>query len=364
MKLKAWIVLPFLATFAACSGGGGGGAVPPAGSLDSQLNKGKELAKLGNAQIHEGYIELLSRVNPNIEGQIKTPAGKKRLVDSLLEQELLFTESMKRGVDKMPEVQEKAALYTRVIYGQALIDSEINKKSQEYYNQNKDKEFARVKLAHILVRPKPPTPAKPPKPGEAPKPVDNSANEAEALKTAQAAKAKLASGAKWGDVVVEYSMDVATKSKNGDLGYISKNDRRAGRLEWDEIIDKAFTMKIGEISEPIKAKDGYHIITVEETASVAPYEEVANSIKFKMRAQVKNEILASLTKGAKTEYTDQELGAAGPAAMSPGQGISVMPQGAPAAAPGAQGPEISATVAPKPPAPAPAPAKPPKPAPH
>ncbi len=322
MKLRIFLFRSLALILGACGKGG----APSTGSLDSQLDKGKGLAKLGGAEIHEGYLELLSRVNPNIEGQIKTPAGKKRLVDSLLEQELLYEESIKQGVDDLPQVQEKAALYTRVIYGQALVDEEINKRSKEYYNQNKDKEFSRVKIAHILVRPKPPAaPAKGAKPPTTP--PDKSGNEAEALTKAQEAKAKLASGAKWDEVVVEYSMDVATKSKGGELGYVSRGDRRAARLDWNEMIDKAFTMKVGEVSDPIKAKDGYHIITLQEEASVAPYEEVGNSIKFKLRAQVKNEIQANLTKGAKTEYLDPDLGSAG---ASPGvpPGLNLMPQGA------------------------------------
>ncbi len=301
MKAKIFTLLCLGAlSLAACGRSGSSGS----GTLDKTLNGGKEIASLSSAEVHEGYLELLQRVNPNIEGQIKTPAGKKRLVDSLLEQELLYQESLKRGVDRLPQVQEKAALYQRVIYGQALVDEEINKKSKDYYDTNKDKEFSRVKVAHILVRPKPP---EVPKGGKTPPPKDNTANEAAALKRAQEAKAKLASGSAWDEIVMTYSDDVATKSKGGELGYISRGDRRIGRLDWNELVEQAFSMKIGETSDPIKAKDGYHIITVQELPSIAPYEEVQNSIKFKLRSQVKNEVLAGLTKGQKTEYKDPEL---------------------------------------------------------
>lgn len=321
MTRKSLFFLPLIFALAACHGSGG--ASPE--TLDNKLKSGKELAELGDVEVHEGYVELIGRINPNVEAQLKTPAGKKRLVDSLLEQEILYKESIRRGIPALPEVQEKAALYQRVIFGQALIDEEINKKATEYYGQNKDKEFSRVKVAHILIRPTPPTPQKPEKGAKTP--PDNAANDAAALKKAQEAKAKLSSGSPWADVVMEYSMDIATKSKGGELGYLTRTDRRGTRLDWNELIDKAFTMKVGEISDPIKAKDGYHIITLQEEATIAPFEEVQNTIKFKLRTQVKNEILTGLTKGAKTEYKDQEIIALEAQPSIPSFGLPGSPEG-------------------------------------
>jgi len=317
MKIKALFATTLLSlAFVACGKSGGSSG---ASALSSQIGKGKELASLGDAEVHEGYIELLARVNPNIEGQLKTPAGKKRLVDSLLEQELLFQESKKRGLDNQPQVQEKAALYQRVIYAQALLDDEVEKKSKSYYDENKDKEFARVEVAHVLIRIAPPKPTI----GKDGKPQipDNKAAEDEALKKAKEVKAKLDAGAPWQEVVDAYSDDKATKAKGGDLGPISKGDRRVSRLDWNELVEAAFKMKVGEVSEPIKAKDGYHIIKVTKESSVAPFEEVQNSIKFRLRSQVKNELLSSLTKGKATEYQDADLKAAAqapaPAALNP-----------------------------------------------
>lgn len=322
MKKSFFIPLSLIAlTLASCGHSGGS---MNATALNDQINKGKDLASLGDAKVHEGYLELLARVNPNIEGQLKTPAGKKRLVDSLLEQELLFTEGQKRGIDKLPQVQEKAALYQRVIFAQAILDDEVEKKSKEYYGANKDKEFARVEAAHILIRIAPP----PPVMGKDGKPIGTPPNmealDAEALKKAKEAKAKLDAGTPWQEVVDTYSDDKATKAKGGEIGQLSRGDRRVSRLDWNALVEAAFKMKAGEVSEPIKAKDGYHIVKLLKEATVAPFEEVANSIKFKLRSQVKNELLASLTKGKATDYKDEELKnasqAPAPGAMNPAMG--------------------------------------------
>ncbi len=355
MKARNLALSSLLAlTLGACGTHSGGVG---SGSLEKDLTKGKVLAELGPVDINEGYLEVLSRVNPNISAQIKTPAGKKRLIDSLLEQELLYKESVSEGIPNKPDVQEKAALYARVIFAQAVLDDAVEKKSKEYYDQNKEKEFSRVRVAHILFRTTP-TPPPPPAPGEKPKPQtpeDPKALEAEALKKAQEAEGKLKGGTAWEAVVTEYSDDRGTKTRGGEIGLISREDRRADRLGWNELIDKAFTMKAGDVSDPILAKDGYHIIKVLEAAQVAPYEEVQNTIKFKLRSQVKNELMANLTKGKTTDYKDESLkslsappapGMPGTEGQAPTMQIEAKPAPAAAAAPAAPPAAAPAALAP------------------
>jgi len=80
-RILPLLTLSLLAV-SAC-GSGGGGSVDPS-TLETKLNSGKALAELGHAEIHEGYVDLVQQVNPNLEAQIKSAPGKKRLVDSLL----------------------------------------------------------------------------------------------------------------------------------------------------------------------------------------------------------------------------------------------------------------------------------------
>ncbi|HCU23815.1 MAG TPA: hypothetical protein DF383_02265 [Deltaproteobacteria bacterium] len=340
MKVHA-VLLCSLLTFS-ISACGSKSSSPSAASLEKDLKKGKSLASLGPVEINEGYLEVLSRANPNVAAQLKNPAGKKRLVDNLLEQELLYRESVNRGIPNKPEVQEKAALYERVIFAQAVLDDAVDKKAKEYYDQNKDKEFARVKVAQILIKTTPP----PPKPGQKPETkVDNKALEEAALKKAQEAKSKLDAGAAWDAVVTEYSEDISSKNRGGELGLLSRNDRRAERLGWNEMIEKVFTMQVGQVSDPILAKDGYHVVKILEATQIAPYEEVQNTIKFKLRSQVKNELMTKLTGGKPTEYKDESLKAASnpPAVTLPGMPPQTMPSG--------PGPRITPERGPVPPIP-------------
>lgn len=295
------LILPLI-FLAACTSGSSGKA-PGANNanntdLESKLKSGKKLASQDGVEVYEGYLELLETINPNIQSQMKSAVGKKRLVDNLLEQELLYRESLKKGIQNKPKYREKAALYERVIIAQGLLEEEIDEKAKTYYDENKEKEFSQVEVAHILIR------TRKPMPGKA---DDKGVSDEEALAKAKEAKTKLDNGVAWEEVVKEYSDDRLTQSRGGSLGKLNRDDRRAARLGWEVLIDQAFKMKTGDVSEPLKAKDGYHIIKVTEAAGVAPYEEVEARIKFKLRGPVKKEVLSELGGDEKITYFEEDL---------------------------------------------------------
>ena len=68
--------------------------------------------------------------------------------------------------------------------------------------------------------------------------------------------ARLKSGSDFGELAQEFSTDTGSGAKGGDLGWFGKGAMVA------EFENAAFSMKIGEISEPIKSQFGYHIIQV------------------------------------------------------------------------------------------------------
>jgi parvulin-like peptidyl-prolyl isomerase len=75
----------------------------------------------------------------------------------------------------------------------------------------------------------------------------------------QAAKdalARLKKGESWDALAKELSKDTGNKDAGGDLGWFNKSKMVK------EFSDVAFTMKVGEISNPVKTSFGYHIIQV------------------------------------------------------------------------------------------------------
>ncbi|MGA7192370.1 MAG: peptidylprolyl isomerase [Anaerolineales bacterium] len=74
--------------------------------------------------------------------------------------------------------------------------------------------------------------------------------------TANTVRQRLLNGEDFAKVAAEVSMDGATKDKGGDLGWFARG------TESPEIENAAFTMKIGDISSPIKSQSLYYIIQV------------------------------------------------------------------------------------------------------
>jgi parvulin-like peptidyl-prolyl isomerase len=74
--------------------------------------------------------------------------------------------------------------------------------------------------------------------------------------TAKTVRDRLVSGEDFAKVAAEVSTDTGTKAKGGDLGWFGK-----GAMV-PEFEAAAFSLKVGEISQPVKSQFGYHIIQV------------------------------------------------------------------------------------------------------
>jgi len=74
--------------------------------------------------------------------------------------------------------------------------------------------------------------------------------------TAKDISAQLAAGADFASLAAKYSIDTGSKDKGGDLGWFPRGKMIA------EFEKTAFSLKVGEISQPIKSTYGYHIIQV------------------------------------------------------------------------------------------------------
>jgi len=152
---------------------------------------------------------------------------------------------------------------------------------QKYFDDHKSQYQtpARVKVAHILISPKPGKDGKP----------DDAAAKAKAEDILKQVK----SGGNFADLAKKNSDDPGSAQNGGELGWISPKQTVP---EFDQ---KAFSMKPGEISDLVHTSFGYHIIKVEDTqtAHQQSLDEVKSQIEDLVKAQKRSD--------AVNKYTDQ-----------------------------------------------------------
>lgn len=288
----------------------------------SDTKPGKELLTINGTTITDGNLEFLGSINPRIKAQLASPMGRKQIIDNIIEQELFYQAAQKKGLDHDPAVKDKVDLYRRVIIAQSYVEKQMENDAQKFYDDHKS-DFEKLRLSHILIKTKGATPP----PANLPKgikpPVDNTGHSAgEALALANEVKARLDKKEDFATVAKDTSEDTVTKANGGDLGEVSKTEQRLVRRGYEPLIEKAFSMKVGEVSDPIKTQDGYHIIVVTRGIEVEPFESAKQGIMFKQREEIRNRLLTELKKEAKISYAD--------ASLNPQEGAAPTPTAPPA----------------------------------
>ena len=147
------------------------------------------------------------------------------------------------------------------------------KEIKKYFDEHKD-EFTHakeVKASHILIK------------------VDKNKKDEEAKKEIEKI-AKEVKPENFTEMAKKYS-EGPSKTNGGDLGYFTRN-----RMV-KEFSDVAFSLKVNEISKPVKTKFGYHLIMVTgiKEAHSDKYEDVKTKIAERLlKEKKKKEVLAKL----------------------------------------------------------------------
>jgi peptidyl-prolyl cis-trans isomerase C len=159
--------------------------------------------------------------------------------------------------------------------------------AQDFYAKNERfyTEKAGIRASHVLIKlPENATPE----------------DDAKAMEKVKLAQERIKKGEDFDKIATEMSEGPAA-NKGGDLGFFSQ-----GRMV-KEFEDVAFKMKVGEISDPVKTRFGYHIIKLTDRREdrKKPFEEVKDqivkSLQNKKFFTERRKLLADLEKAAKIE---------------------------------------------------------------
>ncbi len=248
---------------------------------------------------------------------------KNEVLESLINRELLFQESKKKGVqvkseavsDQLKNIQQRypnkdefkkllndmglteSDLQAQIEHGMAiqkLIDEEVadkikisDEETKSYYDANPQlfQQPEQVKASHILIK------------------VDANATDAqkaEARKKIKEVQQKVQKGEDFATLAKTYS-EGPSGPRGGDLGYF----RRGQMVKPFEAA--AFSLKPNETSDIVETRFGYHLIKVvgKKPAKKMTYAEVKDRLNDRLKKQKMasetNAYIENLRKGAKIE---------------------------------------------------------------
>lgn len=114
---------------------------------------------------------------------------------------------------------------------------------------------------------------------------------------------KLNRGGDFAELAKEFSKDPGSKGNGGLLGFFSR-----GQMV-PQFEDAAFSLKAGEVSEPVQSRFGWHLILVEEKREkpLPKFDEVKDTILYQMIYEKAQRVIQQLRAEAKIEYLDEEI---------------------------------------------------------
>jgi peptidyl-prolyl cis-trans isomerase C len=267
------IRIPYLLAAAAASLCIGHSTAMAEGSPDDVLVE-NSMAKLTRGD----YEADLLRVPPDLRPAFASdPKRLTLLLNSMLIAKTLAAEARAAGVDREPEVARMLALETDRALAQVQIrrieeaaGAEFDAKTEtmlvkarEDYAVQKDRYRGseEVQASHILFS------------------TETSSPEA-ALARANETRAKLLAGADFATLAKEISDDPSAKTNLGELGWFG-----SGKMD-PAFTKAAFEVKnVGDISEPVQSRFGYHLIRLEgrRPARQLSFDEVKEKIMADLR---------------------------------------------------------------------------------
>jgi parvulin-like peptidyl-prolyl isomerase len=225
-------------------------------------------------------------------------AGKRDFAENLVKVLVLADEGKSRKIDQTPEfkLQEQIQVanllagktFSKLAEGLKLDEAD----ERAFYDAHKQ-EYEQVRARHILIR----AAGSP----SAVEPGKKELSDADALAKAQDIRKKLAAGGDFAALAAQESDDSGSKDKGGDLNFF-KHGQMVPAFD-----QAAFSLKVGEISEPVKTQFGYHIIKVE---SHKGYEDSKLEIDRRMRGEMAQKMMDDLEKKANPTFDPDFFGPA------------------------------------------------------
>jgi peptidyl-prolyl cis-trans isomerase C len=249
---------------------------------------GPVLAIVGSRRITRHEVDSLIATAPSgIQAQLREEEGYKEAVNRLITQEVFYQAAKRANVDQDSIYQAQLRQSSKDLMLRRFYEMKLaalppipDSTARAYYDAHAS-DYAvlpRARVRHIAL----PTKAK----------------------AAEVRKA-LVKGALWDDTALKRSTDKQTSDNGGLLGWVTKgSDMVNGVGKAPGIRDAAFSLPIGDVSQPIKGPKSWHLIRVDERedASMQPFESVKDRIAVRLKQERRESYGNALTDTLKQFY--------------------------------------------------------------
>jgi len=245
-------------------------------STSPAVSKSDAIAEVNGQYIPKSALDTLEKeIAERSHGQT---FPKEKLVEELVQRELLVQDGIQKQLDKSPEFIAQLDAAKKALLTQAVLQNYIkaNPVTDEEIKAEYDSKVAaekgtEYKARHILVK-----------------------TEAEAKKLI----AELDKGADFAKLANKHSLDAKESQNGGDLGWFSAAQMVAPFSEAVAALEKGKYSK-----EPVKTQFGYHVILKEDSRPVTPppLEAVKEQLTPYMQRKKVQGMIEGLRKQAKVE---------------------------------------------------------------
>lgn len=247
---------------------------------------GEQIAAVNGVGIgSEDFAVMASRTTPE-DGKTLSLDERKEVVDKLVMEELLFQKALEKGYDQDPKVKKVMinALVRAEVYDTVKNSDFSDEELKAYYEEHKE-EFTvpeKVQIYSLLIK------------------VTDELPEADAKAKVDRLYTQIKKDpSKFRDIAKNES-DSPYKRRGGDVGFVPKTGKPG--LEQD-LVDKAFAMKVETLSEPFKSKAGWNVIYIpaKREAKERSFKDMKGSVLRKVKNEKVKDMYDSYTSGLKTD---------------------------------------------------------------
>jgi peptidyl-prolyl cis-trans isomerase C len=248
-----------------------------AGCFEASVDPSKVVAKVGShVYSTDDVTAKINELDPQLKEYFDKKENKVRLLDQLIDQEVMYQLAKKEGIDRTNDYKKILADMERQAVVNIYIEKQVNdvaevtrSEVEAFYNENQDQfgSYESRNVSHILVKTKP---------------------------EAEKVQKELKAGSSFASLAKKYSID-PSNNQGGELGWIRKNQLVP------EFADAAYKLtNRAPVSGIVQTQYGFHLIQLNDVKQMPeqPLNSVYGAISEQLLSQKKRDKVQNLlTKG-------------------------------------------------------------------